>query len=745
MPYDYDKIRDVYDKARKRSQAERYSYERSWFQNCLFYLGIQWIIYDQTRRKWRPRKLAGKWVPRPVTNKFAAIANTQIQVLSSKRPDVSARPGSDSPEDIAAAAVADRNFHVILQEIDDKRVRDQMAAWMVLCGNVILHSCYDKDIKHGSTFLRHMKCQVCGKTFAPDKAGFPQADTLTPPAMSASVEPGSDFPIGARPMSLPGQPETMGSVCPKCGSTEISDSDTGEELPTGRMKVEVFSPFEFFVDLECRCMDDAQEILIRRRYNIDLMRERYSKPNLEPDNSSGGSLGLNLLRAIAYASGNSAYGTGVSSGKGIGDDQSITVDMLWKRPCKEFPKGLVAIFANETLLNDGNGTDEDVKDGIPYRDRDDKPIWPWHLVKFDEVPGRFFGRTPMDDIAPKQEQRNRLESLIQLIITRCANPVWLVPKNLGVTEITGEPGQILEGNWAMDPRLKPERIPGDNVPTSIIAWLEKIDNDMDVLGGTLDVMRGSAPPGVTAGTALRMLLERAVTRFTPPLQHIENEWQGTCQDCLTIFQQFGTEERINKIQGPGNTWEVERFSKATINGAVDIIVEAGSAIPKSTVGDQALVQDLAAMGVINPQMGETQYKILEKFGSTGLLGDVDLNVRYAQRENWKFENEGVTPQMDPILDQHQVHLIVHKGYALKSDFEKLEEIQKQSFMNHILQHTIAMAPPPVIGSQPNSSQVGTAGAGGGGNGSGPEVPRGARGSPSPVTKQDAQQPPVFPG
>lgn len=737
-----DKIHEVYAKAKTRNQAERYSYERNWLTNCLFFLGIQWIHYDVHTRKFRPKNIK-PWVPRPVTNKFASIANTIMQVLSAKAPATRARPATDNPEDIAAADVADRVFSVIMKEMNEKEARSIAAAWLTLTGNVILHTCYDKDPGNGTTFVQHFKCQSCGKVFPPDAAAEVSAPKLTAESGSGrtngGVGPPIPLPVGA-PAEFPSEEPaaTDAVMCPKCGLPAMPASDeagepVGEDMPRGKMRLDAISPFEVFVDLEARSMDEVQELLIRRRFPIEVIRGRYGKPNLEPDSStnSGGVIGLNLLRAIAHATGSTLGG-----GRGADEEQNITVDMLWKRPCTDFPKGLVAIFANETLLNDGVGTDEDAKDGLPYTDRDGVPIWPFRHIVFDRVPGRFFGRTPMDDVAPKQEQRNRLESLIELIIKRCANPVWLTAKGLGITQITGEPGQILEGNWGMDPKLMPQRVSGENVPTSVIAWLEKIDNDMEEVAGVFEVLRGNAPPGVTAGTALRLLLERANTRFTKPIEHFETGYEGVCQDALTIFQQYGSEERISKIQGSGNTWEIERFSNANIAGAIDIVVEAGSAIPKSTVGEQALIQDLVAIGTINPLDPETQYKILEKFGSTNLLGSVDLNIRYAQRENWNFEHQDKEPMVLPFLDVHPVHVMVHKQYALTSGFEKLDENKRQTFMKHIMDHLMMVTLPPQQAGAPVAGESPTTPSADSGEPEGTTPPNG-----SPLSQQDTQQPP----
>jgi hypothetical protein len=689
--YNIDKIIELHDRSALRGQAERYSYERDWFRNVLYFLGIQWITYSPATRKWSPRKIA-KWVPRPVTNKFASVAMSIIQVLTQRDPTVRARAATDNPDDIAAAEIADRNFDVILQEAGAKEAKNMAASWLTFTGSAIFHPYYDNDPIHGTSFLPHLLCPQCQKTFPPDAP----SEVGTMPAVGGGM-PGLGQQAGEAPIS-PTQPPMSGGIqsatpCPFCGNPQVvpAPEGVGEELPKGKVRLDTYSPFEVFVELEGGKWSDNQRLLARRRFDVDEIRRKFNRPDLEPDNNSniGGAIGLNLLRAIAYASGNAVYGTGIASGRSLGDDQSITIDQLWVRPCSEYPEGLVAIFDSaNNLLNE-----DTVKEGIPYRDQKGNPLWTWHLAKFDHVPGRMFGRTPLDDVAPKQEQRNKLESMIQLIVTRTANPVWLIAKNLGITQITGDPGQILEGNWAMDPRLKPERLSGENIPTSLIAWLEKIDKDIEELGGIFEVLKGSAPPGVTAGTALRLLLERATTRFAPVSQGFEDVWQAVCQDLLTLAQQNWIEERISKVQGPGNSWEIKAFTNADIAGSIDIIVEAGSSLPKSLVGEQALIQDLTNMGVINPQNPETQYKILQRFGSTDLLGDIDLNMRYAQRENWDFDQEAKLPEMDLIIDLHQVHIMVHKELALKSDFMTWPEEKKNAWRSHIVDHMLALAPP----------------------------------------------------
>src|SRR5437773_952621 len=106
MPYDPQNISTAYEDARMRSLAERHQFERLWLRNVLFYLGIQWVTYNIATHRWQ-RKPLKKWIPTPVTNKFAAAANTIMQVLSSKAPEVAPQPQTDNEDDIASAEVAE--------------------------------------------------------------------------------------------------------------------------------------------------------------------------------------------------------------------------------------------------------------------------------------------------------------------------------------------------------------------------------------------------------------------------------------------------------------------------------------------------------------------------------------------------------------------------------------------------------------------------------------------------------------
>src|SRR3970040_870243 len=67
---------------------KRWMFEREWYRNILYYIGQQWITYEETFRRWRTRNLP-RWVPLPVTNRLSSTVNV---IRSSVAPIVSAFP-----------------------------------------------------------------------------------------------------------------------------------------------------------------------------------------------------------------------------------------------------------------------------------------------------------------------------------------------------------------------------------------------------------------------------------------------------------------------------------------------------------------------------------------------------------------------------------------------------------------------------------------------------------------------------
>src|SRR3990167_8206147 len=114
-----------------------------------------------------------------------------------------------------------------------------------------------------------------------------------------------------------------------------------------------------------------------------------------------------------------------------------------------------------------------------------RPFLPHIFFPQKLVPGSGFAKTVADDLAMKQAQRNRWESIIEACGMRMGSPVWLKPSGANVTNLTGDPGNIVTYNAVGPNAAKPERIPGQGIPLSFIQMIKVIDESIEELAACL--------------------------------------------------------------------------------------------------------------------------------------------------------------------------------------------------------------------------------------------------------------------
>src|SRR5258705_7081188 len=93
----------------------RWIFDREWYRNILFYLGQQWIVYEEAYRRWRMRNMPS-WVPLPVTNRLASTANVIRSSVAQVNPAFNAIPTQENERSVLSANAADKYLDVIIQE-----------------------------------------------------------------------------------------------------------------------------------------------------------------------------------------------------------------------------------------------------------------------------------------------------------------------------------------------------------------------------------------------------------------------------------------------------------------------------------------------------------------------------------------------------------------------------------------------------------------------------------------------------
>ena len=640
------------------SKARR-TFERIWFESMLFYLGNQWLTFDNSKRQFRQRHLK-KWVPKPYTNRYASTADTIMGVLEGIEVRPTAWPGTDDPDDIASASVAQKVLRIIDDEIDHKKVMNQLAPLVVLQADAFALPYYDMNDKSlGETQIDIYECIYCNYQAGP-----------------------SEF-----------DPE---GVCPQCEMSVTPGSviETGEKetFPYGRLKVSVISPLELYFHMEADSMQDVMEWIYVRPYSIDLVKKIWPKTGqyVEPSKGFDQKEGQNYSNIITYMTQDSL----VASGRQNKDTTPIYTRL--KMPCDKYPDGLVCVEAgDETILEVGPSpffTDSPDGNKTYYN--------PMVHFNYRTVPSRLYSKTPMFDLLPKQKQRNRLESLIELSTMKGVYNSWLLPTGSSISNLSGEPSQVIRWTPTGTNGAKPEVMNTAPFPGILIEWLQQIDNDFEEIAGTFDALKGNTPKGVSAGYAIQLLTEKSFGRLSSVMGGWQKGWTELYKIALILFKQNVTEERLYKIQGEAGTWEVEKFTGSDLKGSVDLKLEGGTNKPKTKLAEQALVETMTKLGVFDTQDPHQKYAIAELFGMGHMLGSTSDDYRHTAQE-WEEFKMGQPPEVRIVVDNHMIHIMDHQKRAKGSVFKSFDPQMQQMWEKHINDHIQVMmmqqggaAPPP---------------------------------------------------
>src|SRR6266498_763665 len=269
---------------------------------------------------------------------------------------------------------------------------------------------------------------------------------------------------------------------------------------------------------------------------------------------------------------------------------SVMVLEVWIKPgaVPMFPQGAFLTMVGDQIVQGFQG-------------------WPYKhgkfpFAKFDHIPGgKFYSSSVIEDLIPLQKEYNRTRGQIIEAKNRMVKPQLVAPRgSVDPSKMTTEPGQVIEFTPGFEP---PTPLPLQALPAYVIQELDRIQADWNDISGQHEVTHGQVPPGVTAATAISFLQERDESKLSPTFDSLEEGIEKTAQMALSYVNQFWSTERMIRVTGPEGSFDTLAMKGSDLDNALDIRVEAGSALPVSKAAKQALIMDLMKMGFIDPQQG----------------------------------------------------------------------------------------------------------------------------------------------
>jgi hypothetical protein len=568
---------------------------------------------------------------------------------------------------VAAAASVDANLKVILKEGRFDQARRRMLDWMLLTGNAFQEITWNDSEDVGMDAVPMEQCQQCFTEYEPK-----DLDAANP-------------------------------TCPQCGSPYLVEmADKFVWTPRGEIRFDVLSPFEVYLDPVIEELEDQPMLMLIQSYTPEQV---YQTWGVEVDSDSTNSELSNLHReGIATAApGLSGQPFGASPQD---RDKRIVVFRAFIKYHEDYPKGAYIALTSDGFLLDKSKP-------YPWKTKagNGKNYYPIVHYRFGTSPGRAWGYSPADDLLPKQYQLNKAESLLTMIMSRMANPVWLIPANTNPTRISGEIGIQIEYNPVG--QAAPARIPGAEAPQSLVKYIADIRQSFDELSGAFAAVRGRSMGTRTPVGTVQSLQERGFGRWATVFAMLEEGYGDLARKSLEIWRQKATTPRVRAIRDAIGGFTFSEFLGADWDDGVDVEVEAGSSRPHTQTEKLQTYMELAQVGILDLQNDEAQkIKMLEDVGLLNMKPGVEEDTKHAYKENAEFLQwaRSFTEQAQmvqdpaqlefmlsnamsqvpitvvPIVDDHSVHYLTHRRLCMTEEFKSLPPPIQQVMYSHMMQH-----------------------------------------------------------
>jgi hypothetical protein len=461
-------------------------------------------------------------------------------------------------------------------------------------------------------------------------------------------------PDGKPALDDNGRPLRAEGLDPKTLQDLMMNGVKPQMINEGDVGVEVRSPFELFPDPLAHNLGEAEYLFEETVKSPDYVYKRYGI-TVPPD--SAPTLGIVESRMWTQFD---AVKTGVK------------VREFWCRPNKEYPNGCRTVMINNKVV-----------------DHDDNPSDPMPYVMFKniDVPGRFWPDSVVSQLRGPQTELNKIKSQILENAARIGNPALMTSRQAGV-EYSGRPGErIFYDSTVADavPRyLQPAEVPG-----YVREQIDRIESSIREISGQHEITSGKVPAGVTAASAINLLLEQDDTRLGPAIYDMEANLANAGAKIAKLIAKFYSTERTVALVDDEGAWDVFGFRGNMLKDNTQVNVQAGSAFPRSKAAKQAAMQDILHLFIQNGVAFDSRNlgKYLRDLDVGGLEKLIDQFSVDESQINWE---NGQMAMGKPVpinqFDNDQSHVQGHEDFQKSSKYRQLDPQMQMLFQQHVDEH-----------------------------------------------------------
>lgn len=646
----------------KQDNAQKAALAYEWERNHLFLDGRQWLVYEGSRDKggqWTEFKpfAENDYIPRPITNYIFDSYQTLKGYLLKNKPRITVSPNTQTYEDKTAAMIAELVSETNWSRLNESSNYENAASCLITYGTVFKKSYWDNS----------------------------SASSVKVPRMMQ------------QPVTDPNTMQPTGQMTEVQATDPLTGAPLFDTLPLGDVNTGVLEPYRIALDPLATDLHEARWIMeysirplswIKETYGrqepgytgrVDEVKEEKSLPN-----------SIRRMYQLRTSSGTQAYigqlsGTG-SAGSPEMIENAAIVKEYYQRPSEKFPQGRLVVVANKIPLYDGPSLSDGEEQGDWH---------PYSECRWERVPGRFWGKGPLDDACEIQKQINSIDSVIILTRKTQAIPQRLETEGMVVNgQWTGQPGQRVKYRPGPNGE-KPELIPASGVDAQVWQEREQKVNDLKQITGAVDILKGDRPPGVTAASALALLFEVGTGKLFPVLDRWKNFTESDQKKQLKLVAKKYREPRPEFIRllvskNSELTPElVQSFVGADLHDNCNVVIEASSSIPKLKAAEHALLLELQQTGALNLNDPQNRTEFLSRLGINGFDGDYNKDANRARLENMQLNALLTHPDKKPVVmqfDNHDIHLQVLRDRMKEPSWFDLPLQLQQAYLEHESDH-----------------------------------------------------------
>jgi len=637
-----DELVTALEDARQRRLELRRPWETIWWNNLALLAGDHYAMWNPSLSRFEDRD--PNWLPtndkkpRLVVNHALTVARTELAKLTKSRPIMEVIANSDEPQDIAATKVGKSVLDYAEWKFKMPKLQKRAMWWMIPTGLAAIY---------------------CGYDFLDDEAG----------EMTFTIDPLTNDPVF--------DPARIRELHHMADEGQI-DMVEEEKYPLGELEYKVYSPFQLLPDETALDFEEIKDLITTEAVDVDVLCGIFGKAarDVKPEDVQLGVMEQRMMMRMGLASPTDSRA-----------EHAAQVHTFWLLP---------GVYRDNDFLKDGihvvwvSGRKIlSFSERFPFQD--------------NRMPFAFFQHVPTDTtIWPDSVLTHirgpnlELDKTISQIIENkdyMANPMWRIATQ---HKIKGEVKNVAGGiiRYVHVPNVPPpEPVLGMQMPPQVENLLAGLRAQILDVSGQSEVARGRVPTGVRSGVAVAYLQEEDDTKIAPTIENIEQSIAYLSSLTLSRVGEFYTFQRILRYYRRDGVFEALKFKGADLKNNVDVVPQAGSAMPKSKAARQQYALELISLGVLrDPKKIE---EILEL--GAGEPDDNEKATAQANRENntmlhgmavgaFKLPQEAMNAgDMEKWAQQtvsaavpvrawhnHQLHLARHTSQMMEEEFDKLQ-------------------------------------------------------------------------